>query len=68
MIITKFTDELETIFSYWDQLVSILLKVKDKQNGEFHFDDNTNFQIISQSMYDNLSKILYVSSDSNTSQ
>ena len=64
-IIIKFTNELKTIFSYWDQLVSILLKVQNNQNGEFYLEDNVNFQNISQSMYDELSKLLYISSDSN---
>ena len=64
-VITKHIDELETIFSNWDQLVTILLKVQNKQNGDFYLEDNKNFQIISQSMYNILSKILYVSPDEN---
>ena len=58
LLLEKYKNEIEAIYSYWDQAVSIIIKVQNKQNNESCHDDIVNLQNILQSWHDLLAKML----------
>lgn len=58
ILLEKYENEIEKIYSYWDQAVSIIIKVQNKQNNESCHDDIVNLQNILQSWHDLLAKML----------
>lgn len=59
LLLKKYADEIELIYSYWDQAVAIIIKVQNKQNNKFYREDIVYLQTTLQSWYDLLLKMLY---------
>ena len=59
ILLEKYENEIEKIYSYWDQAVAIIIKVQNKQNNKFYREDIVYLQTTLQSWYDLLLKMLY---------